>query len=323
MSWSGRRVLVTGCAGFIGSQLSERLLLEGAEVVGIDAMNDYYDVAIKKQNTVKLLDHDDFSLIKEEIERSDVEPVIESADVVFHLAAQPGVRASWGEMFGKYLDRNLLATQKILESLKRLSSGKPRRLVFASSSSVYGDAMAMPTPESTERRPVSPYGMTKSACEDMIRVYGQFFGVEAVMLRYFTVYGPRQRPDMAFHRILTAALRGEPFTVFGDGSQMRDVTYVSDVVDATIAAATAERAVGEAINVGGGRTASLGDFLDHAATFASAGFEVKYAPSEAGDAKATSACPKKAESILGFKSKVHWKDGMRNQFEEIKRRAEL
>jgi UDP-glucose 4-epimerase len=289
MNWSGKRALVTGCAGFIGSQLSERLLAEGAEVVGVDSLNDYYEVETKKLNVAGLLDHDNFTLIKEEIEKIDILPLIESSEVIFHLAAQPGVRASWGGMFDKYLGRNLLATQKILEALRQLSSGVRRRLVFASSSSVYGDALAMPTPESTERRPVSPYGMTKSACEDMIRVYGQYFGVEAVMLRYFTVYGPRQRPDMAFHRLLTAALNGRTFTVFGDGTQTRDVTYVSDVVDATVASATADGAAGEAFNVGGGRTAKLGDFLDHAATFASKGFRVEYTAAEAGDAKATSA----------------------------------
>lgn len=320
----GMRCLVTGGCGFIGSHLCDVLLDRGADVVAIDAFTDYYDPLVKRRRAAMLLARQGFRLVEDDLLRADLRTLLLDRDVIFHLAAQPGVRASWGAEFTVYTERNILATQRLLEVMKDCPregvasrNGAPRRVVFASSSSVYGDAEALPTLEDALRKPLSPYGITKSVCEDLFRVYRRSYGIDYVALRYFTVYGPGQRPDMAFQRLLLAAKKGGTFTVFGDGSQQRDVTYVRDAVAATIAAATAKDAAGEVINIGGGCMIALKDVLDYVQTFASPAFRLDFAVAEKGDARATGASITKAASLLGYKPAVGWRDGIAAQADSM------
>jgi UDP-glucuronate 4-epimerase len=239
--------LVTGAAGFIGSHLTDRLLARGVAVTGVDAFTDYYDVALKRRNLDGALAHPNFRLLELDLATADLSGLPEVA-VVYHQAAQPGVRASWGAEFAAYTHHNVLATQRLLERYR----GQPlERFVYASSSSVYGDAERFPTDESLLPRPYSPYGVTKLAGEHLVLLYGRNFAMPVAALRYFTVYGPRQRPDMAFHRFCRAMLRGEPIVVYGDGRQSRDFTYIDDAVEANLRAWT--RSTPQAVyNVGGG-----------------------------------------------------------------------
>jgi UDP-glucose 4-epimerase len=232
------KVVVTGAAGFIGSQLTESLLESGHDVVGIDGFVDYYPRAVKETNLRAARDHRRFRLIEALVQATDLAEAFDGAGQVFHLAAQAGVRSSWGDDFKSYTDHNVLGTQRVLEAAAR--AGTPR-VVLASSSSVYGDAAELPLRETTLCRPISPYGVTKLAAEHLAHLYGRLHGVPTVSLRYFTVYGPRQRPDMAFHRFLRAARDAQPISLFGDGGQTRDFTYVTDIVSATRAAADSGR----------------------------------------------------------------------------------
>ena len=237
------RYVVTGAAGFIGSQLGEALAAAGHEVVGVDCFTDYYDPAEKEANA-RALDVRRLDLAEEQLD-------LDGIDGVFHLAAQAGVR-SFGDVFPLYVRRNILATQRVLEA----AAAARVRVVLASSSSIYGEAEAYPTPESAPPRPISPYGITKLACEHLARAYAVGFGADAVVLRYFTVYGPRQRPDMFFRRVCEALLGGSTFEIYGSGGQSRSYTYVGDAVEATVAAM--ERApAGAVYNVGGGEEASM------------------------------------------------------------------
>src|SRR5215213_5528429 len=225
--------LVTGAAGFIGSHLADRLLADGVEVRAVDRLSDYYDVDLKRANLANLETHSSFSFLEGDLNQTELGPLLDGVEVVFHLAAQPGVRASWGREFEIYLSDNLLATQRLLEECREREL---RRFVFASSSSIYGDAERFPTKETDPPAPVSPYGVTKLAAEHLSRQYFGGFGVPTVGLRYFTIFGPRQRPDMAFNRFIRAGLDGEAIDVYGDGLQERDFTYVGDAVEATVAA---------------------------------------------------------------------------------------
>ena len=238
--------LVTGAAGFIGSHLVDRLLAEGVAVTGVDCFTDTYDPALKRKNLEQARAHRGFQLLELDLGAADLKALPE-VDVVFHQAAQAGVRASWGREFAVYAHHNVLATQRLLE---RYRSAKLERFVYASSSSVYGEAERYPTPEDVLPRPMSPYGVTKLAGEHLTLLYGKSFEVPVVALRYFTVYGPRQRPDMAFHRFCRALLRREAITVFGDGRQSRDFTYVDDAVEANLRAW--RRPAHGVYNVGGG-----------------------------------------------------------------------
>jgi nucleoside-diphosphate-sugar epimerase len=241
------RALVTGSAGFIGSHLVERLLAEGVAVTGVDCFTDYYDPALKRANLERALADPRFTLLELDLGDHDLGALPE-VDVVFHQAAQAGVRASWGADFAVYAHHNVLATQRLLERYK----GSPlQRFVYASSSSVYGDAERYPTDEQLLPRPFSPYGVTKLAGEHLVLLYGRNFGMPVAALRYFTVYGPRQRPDMAFHRFCRAMLQGQPITVYGDGRQSRDFTYVDDAVEANLLAWRRSAPQG-VYNVGGG-----------------------------------------------------------------------
>ena len=225
------RALVTGCAGFIGSHLCEALIAAGHDVVGVDCFTDYYARSHKEANLAQLRDEARFSLREVDLAAGELSNLLNGVDVVYHQAAQPGVRASWGSYFDTYVRHNIVATQRLLEAVK----GQPlRRFVYASSSSVYGDAEAFPTSEMVIPKPVSPYGVTKLAAEQLVYLYGRNYGVPTVSLRYFTVYGPRQRPDMAFRRFIEWALADQPIHVYGDGEQTRDFTFVGDVVAARL-----------------------------------------------------------------------------------------
>jgi UDP-glucose 4-epimerase len=241
------RALVTGAAGFIGSHLVDRLLAEDVSVTGVDCFTDYYDPGLKRRNLESASTHSAFQLLELDLATADLQALPE-VDVVFHQAAQAGVRASWGREFAIYTHHNVLATQRLLE---RYRGTELERFVYASSSSVYGEAERFPTPEDLLPRPMSPYGVTKLAGEHLCLLYGSNFGLPVVALRYFTVYGPRQRPDMAFHRFCRALIRREAITVFGDGRQSRDFTYVDDAVEANLRAWRRPAARG-VYNVGGG-----------------------------------------------------------------------
>ncbi|MQA29928.1 MAG: NAD-dependent epimerase/dehydratase family protein [Luteitalea sp.] len=252
------KAFVTGVAGFIGSTLAERLVRDGADVIGIDSFTDYYPRAIKERNLSALSGMPRFRLIEGRIQDVDIRDVMGDRTHVFHLAAQAGVRKSWGRDFAIYTANNIEATQLLLEACV----GQPlERLVYSSSSSVYGDNVAIPMREDAVPQPVSPYGVTKLAAEQLCYLYHVNYGVPTVSLRYFTVYGPRQRPDMGFHKFLTAAERGQPIMVFGDGEQTRDFTFVDDAVSANVLAAT--RGVpGRVYNIGGGSRVSVNQVLE-------------------------------------------------------------
>lgn len=304
------RALVTGCAGFIGSHLSESLLDDGHTVVGVDCLNDNYGRDEKLANVAPARSWDAFELAQVDLARGDLEPLLDGCDVVFHLAAEPGLM-SWGRRFESYVRNNVLATQQLLEAL----AARPcRRLVHASSSSVYGDAAALPTRESAAPAPVSPYGVTKLAGEHLCHAYGRERGIEAVVLRYFSVYGPRQRPDMAFRRFCEAAIERRPVELHGDGSQLRDFTHVTDVVDATRAAAVAPGVGGAVLNVGGGERATLTEVLAHLGVLAGQELEIRRLPERPGDVHATGADLRAAAARLGYAPQVALADGLGGQW---------
>jgi UDP-glucuronate 4-epimerase len=250
------RYLITGCAGFLGSHLTEALLEQGNDVVGVDGFTDFYSRDAKYENLARARASNRFSLIEGHLTELDADRLLDGVSGVFHLAAQAGVRGSWGSSFSVYLTDNVLSTQRLFGAVARAAI----RIVFASSSSVYGNAETYPTTEETPPRPISPYGVTKLGCEQLMHAFRSELGLDAVALRYFTVYGPRQRPDMAFTRMLSALLRGDVFTIYGSGQQSRDFTYAGDVVAATIAAMDAPRP-GSVYNVSGGSEASLRDVI--------------------------------------------------------------
>jgi UDP-glucose 4-epimerase len=249
-----------------------------------------------------------------DLSRGELHDLVEECDAVFHLAAEPGVRSSWGMRFDQYLRNNVLATQLLLEAMRDLPG---KRFVYASSSSVYGEAEALPTPEAATPRPHSPYGMTKLAAEHLCSLYHGNHGVDTVALRYFSVFGPRQRPDMAFNIFCRAALNGDPITVFGDGRQTRDFTYVTDVVDATRAAATAPDVGGEVFNVGGGSQVALSEAIDQIREFSGQPLEVQYLPKQDGDVRDTGADTTLARARLGFTPLTPFSEGLLTEFEWV------
>jgi UDP-glucuronate 4-epimerase len=295
------RYVVTGAAGFIGSHLAEELVAQSHEVVGIDCFTDYYDPALKEANAAGL-DVERLDLAEQDLD-------LDGVDGVFHLAGQPGVR-SFGDVFEEYVRRNLLASRRVFES----AAAAGVRVVFASSSSIYGEAERHPTPEETEPRPISPYGITKLGCEQLAYAYGKEFGLDAVVLRYFTFYGPRQRPDMAFARIADALARGAAFELYGDGLQSRSFTYVADGVQATIAAM--QRAPSGALyNVGGGEEATMRDAIAVLETVSGRRLDLVERPAAAGDVRRTAANATRIESDLGWKATTSLADGLRAQWE--------
>lgn len=307
------QALVTGGAGFIGSHLVERLLAGGHRVRVVDSLTDYYDVTLKESNLAEadLVDPGGrLEILRDDLCTSDVAGLLDGVDVVFHQAGQPGVRLSWADGFAAYDRMNILATQRLLEGCRRVPV---RRLVFASSSSVYGDAERFPTRESDIPRPRSPYGVTKLAAEHLCRAYADNFGVPALLLRYFTVYGPRQRPDMAFHRLIEAALGGDAFPLYGDGQQVREFTFVDDVVRANLAAADADVAPGDTCNVSGGSAVTLADAIALVEELVGAPVPLDQHPAAAGDARRTGGSIAKAARLLGWAPEVDIRDGMARQ----------
>jgi nucleoside-diphosphate-sugar epimerase len=305
------RALVTGCAGFIGSHLSESLLTDGHDVVGIDCFNDNYGRASKLDNLKRSQEWDSFEFVPIDLSRGDLLTLIQDVDVVFHLAAEPGVRASWGPRFEHYLRNNVAATQHICEAL-RLAE-RPV-LVYASSSSIYGQAEHLPTLEDAIPRPLSPYGVTKLAAENLCMLYHANYGVQALSLRYFSVYGPRQRPDMGFSSFCEAALGGSQIRVFGDGRQTRDFTFVGDVVAATRRAAETPGAIGGVFNIGGGHRVSVNDVLDRLADLAGAPLDIVHLPDQHGDARDTGADTSRAREVLDFVPQTTLDEGLAQQF---------
>ena len=307
--------IVTGIGGFIGSHLAEALLKQGHHVIGIDQFNDYYDPSFKRKNAHQLLQHSAFKLIEADIQSLNWQDLLEDVEIVYHQAAQAGVRASWGDGFRHYTERNINATQIMLEAAKDAKS--LQRFVFASTSSVYGNAETMPTPETICPQPVSPYGITKLAAERMCWLYQQNFGVPVTALRYFTVYGPRQRPDMAFHKFFKAAIFNEPISIYGDGQQTRDFTFVSDIVAANLLAGEVPEAIGEVFNIGGGCRVVLADVLKTMEHIMGQPLQKNYIDRARGDARHTSADISKAKKILGYQPQVSLAEGLAREWEWI------
>jgi len=309
------KVIVTGVAGFIGSTLAETLLNQGQEVIGIDQFNDYYDPTLKRRNVSSFENHPQFTLVEGDIQGLDWNSLLTDVEVVYHQAAQAGVRASWGEGFRSYTERNINATQIMLEAAKQFTTLK--RFVYASTSSVYGNAETFPTSEMIPPQPVSPYGITKLAAERLCVLYHQNFQVPFTALRYFTVYGPRQRPDMAFHKFYKAVLEDRAIDIYGDGQQTRDFTFIQDAVAANIAAATAPDAVGEIFNIGGGSRVVLTDVLDTMEKIVGQPIRRNHIDRAMGDARHTSADVSKAKKLIGYQPQVSLEEGLTKEWEWV------
>ena len=307
------KYLITGVAGFVGSSISDQLLKQGHEVTGIDCFTDYYSRKIKEANLSQSREYSNFKFIESDLASSeiDLDSLVREADVIFHQAAQAGVRASWGGTFNSYTHNNILATQVLLEACKGANNLK--KVVYASSSSVYGNAESLPTREEQLPAPVSPYGVSKLAAEHLMQLYAHEFSVPTTSLRYFTVFGPRQRPDMAFNRWIRQALLKQPITLYGDGSQSRDFTFISDIVNANIKAAESGKVAG-VYNIGGGTQATVNSILDFISSQVG-NLNIVKSDRQKGDAKHTSADTSRARQDLAFEPEVTLQQGL---IEEIK-----
>ncbi len=311
-----RRVLVTGCAGFLGSSLVDTLVEQGHRVVGVDSFSDYYAPALKRENLNQALQASNFQLVEGDLNELDLVELVREKEVVFHLAAQAGVRASWGREFDLYLRANVRATQLLLEALiSSLQQGAGlRRLVYSSSSSIYGNQEHYPVKENADKHPFSPYGVTKLAAEHLCELYATNHGLPCSSLRYFTVYGPRQRPDMAFRKFLHASEKGEPWVIYGDGQQSRDFTYVEDVVQANLLAGAEERPYA-AYNIGGGTRQDLLSVLKILAEKVqehgiSATVKIEHAAPVKGDVRHTGADGVRARDQLKFSPRIPLEEGL-------------
>lgn len=313
------RVLVTGAAGFIGSHLSEKLLKSGYEVLGVDSFFDYYPKKIKENNLKGLLNQSGFEFIQGDISELDLKGIMAEVEAVFHQSALAGVRSSWGERFSEYVSNNVLCTQLLLEASKEKNLEK---FIYASSSSVYGDASDLPITESSATIPVSPYGVTKLAGENLVSLYYTGYGVPTVSLRYFTVYGPRQRPDMAFHKFISSVMSGDEIEIYGTGEQTRDFTFISDAVEANLQALKSGKP-GEIYNIGGGSRVMLGDAIKIIEDVTSKRANIKHGDAQRGDAKHTFADTSKAEIDISYSPKVGIREGITKHFEWLKQNCEL
>lgn len=307
------KCLVTGTAGFIGSHVAERLLREGYKVIGIDCFTDYYSRALKEANIDRILEDNNFTFIEKNLLDLDLGKCIKGADYILHQAAQAGVRKSWGEDFSIYVQNNILCTQRLLEAAKKT---KLKKFVFASSSSVYGDAEAYPTGEDIKPKPVSPYGVSKLAAENLCYLYWKCFSIPTISLRYFTVYGPGQRPDMAFNIFIKAILSGNAISVYGNGNQTRDFTFIQDVVDANFLAMKSECA-GDVFNIGGGSQVSVHQTIKMIEQITGLKANVNYQDAQKGDVIHTSADITKAREVLGYSPKTGIYEGLAKEVEWI------
>jgi len=308
------RCVVTGAAGFIGSHLCDRLLAQGHDVIGIDCFTDYYPRELKEAAVAGARTNPRFILIEADLNVLDLASVLEPGDVIYHQAAQAGVRASWGQSFDIYVHLNIMATQRLLEACKRIP---PVRFIYAGSSSVYGETNKFPEHEDDHPRPISPYGVTKLAAEHLCLLYHAAYGVPAVSLRYFTVFGPRQRPDMAFHRWCRAALEQRELPLFGNGDQTRDFTYVDDLLEGVLAAATAD-CVGRVINLGGGHRVSVNQVLGVLEEIHGAPLRRQPEGPQKGDVRHTAADIQRARDLLGYQPRMPLAEGLRAEYEWLK-----
>jgi len=306
--------IVTGVAGFIGSSLARQLLENGEIVVGIDCFTDYYPRTIKEKNLLPLRDFHSFKFLEKNILELDFAKLFDGVDGIYHQAAQAGVRSSWGRDFEIYVNNNILATQKILEAIK----DKNIRMIYASSSSIYGETKKIPMSEDDLPCPVSPYGVSKLAAEHLCGLYYKNFGVPAISLRYFTVYGPRQRPDMAFHRFLKAIMQGEEIVLYGDGEQTRDFTFIKDAVDANISAMEKGKA-GGIYNIGGGSQVSINYCIHRMEAITGKKAKVKILERQKGDVTHTYADTTRACADLGFHPSIPLDEGLLQQAEWIEK----
>jgi len=307
------KVLLTGAAGFIGSHLCENLVEKGFDVIGIDCFTDFYPSRIKRRNIRELVQKKNFILLEKDI--LELDNIDDGIEFIFHTAAQPGVRTSWGKEFEIYVKNNIQATQHLLELSRTL--GKLKKFVYSSSSSVYGDVSEFPTPEKVLPRPKSPYGVTKLAGENLCNLYYTNFGIPVVSLRYFTVFGPRQRPDMAFHKFIEEGLSEREVVVYGDGKQSRDFTYVSDVVEANIKASKFG-SDGEVYNIGGGNHSSINQVIDRLRELTGKPLKVRYVEEIKGDVRSTRADMKKTTRMINFTPQVSLDDGLKEEILWIK-----
>jgi len=306
--------LVTGCAGFIGSSTALELLKRGYSVRGIDRFSDYYSRELKEKNITVLKDFEQFKFIEGDLASVDLNELLKGIDIVIHDAAQAGVRSSWGKSFNTYIKDNIVTTQRLLETVKEK---KIVKFVYASSSSVYGDVKKLPMNEDMKVSPVSPYGVTKLDGENLVMLYNKNYGVLGIALRYFTVFGPRQRPDMAFHKFIKAILKGEPIEIYGDGSQTRDFTYISDIVEANITAALSN-VKGEVFNIGGGKRIKLNEVIKMMENIIGIKAKLYFINPQKGDVQDTYADISKAKELLGYTPRVSLEEGLEREVEWIK-----
>ncbi|MBN1879781.1 NAD-dependent epimerase/dehydratase family protein [bacterium] len=309
------RILITGVAGFIGSHLAERVLADGHDVVGVDCFTDYYARETKELNLNSVRHFPGFKLIEANIVDADLDNIFKGIDIIYHLAAQAGVRSSWGANFRIYSDYNILGTQRVLESSRRTGV---KRLVYASSSSVYGDVDDFPMHESVFPRPVSPYGVSKLAGENLCVLYAKNYNLSTVSLRYFTVYGPRQRPDMAFHKFIRSFLCNQTSVLYGSGDQTRDFTFVSDAVDATYMAGLKQDFSGDIFNIGGGSRISVNSVLNILEGILGGPLDIRRCETQKGDVRHTAADTSAAKAAFGYIPKVSLEKGLEKEVDWLK-----
>lgn len=309
------RCLVTGAAGFLGSHLCDRLLEHRCEVVGVDSFTDLYSRRIKRANLEDAMNNVNFSFIQENLLSIDMYSILTGVDYVFHFAAQAGARSSWGKDFRIYNEYNIMATQKLLETIKNFNV---KKFIYASSSSVYGSVAQLPIHEESILKPSSPCGISKLAAENLVYIYNKRYDIPTLSLRYFTVYGPRQRPDMAFYKFIDAILRGKKITVFGDGKQTRDFVYITNVIDATIKAALGDGVSGEVFNIGSGKATSVNQAIKLIEKITKKKAKIEYLYDQEVEVLNAKADIKKAKKMLDYSPSVNLEEGMTNQINWIK-----